>query len=57
MESKAVEFHCRVRELFLKQAAEYPKHFAVVDAFGPAAEVGQRLRDAITAHWSERATT
>ena len=44
MEAKSAEFHQRVRELFLKQAAASPKTFAVVDASGTVDEVQQRLR-------------
>ncbi len=47
MESKTAAFHRKVRELFLKQAADEPDRFAVVDAAGTMDEVQQRLRRAI----------
>ena len=43
MESKALEFHRRVRELFLQQAREDPARFAVVDATGAPREVHERI--------------
>ncbi|MFA6135106.1 MAG: dTMP kinase [Phycisphaerae bacterium] len=50
MEAKAMEFHRRVRELFLQQAAQAPDRFAVVDAAGSVEEVQQRILAAI-AKW------
>jgi dTMP kinase len=47
MESKDPAFHGRVRELFLQQARQDRRRFAVVDAAGTAEEVQQRLRQAI----------
>lgn len=44
MESKALEFHRRVRQSFLDQAAAQPDRFAVVNAARPADEVQQDLR-------------
>lgn len=44
MESKAIEFHRKVREAFVRQADERPEVFAVVDGAGPAEEVRQRIR-------------
>ena len=47
MESKALAFHRKVRELFLRQAAEAPTSFAVIDAAGTIQQVQQRLRQAV----------
>lgn len=43
MEAKGLAFHARVREGFLRQAAEQPDRFAVVDAAGDADAVAARL--------------
>jgi dTMP kinase len=48
MEAKGLDFHRKVRELFLLQAREDPKHFVVVDATGGADEVHRRVRTAVT---------
>jgi len=50
MEAKNLGFHRKVRELFLKQAADSPRRFAVVDAAGGPAEVQQRLREVLQKH-------
>ncbi|HUT58710.1 MAG TPA: dTMP kinase [Phycisphaerae bacterium] len=50
MESKDRDFHARVRELFLQQAADEPARFAVIDASGSVHEVQQRLLKAIREH-------
>jgi dTMP kinase len=47
MEAKGLEFHRRVRELFLEQARREPGRFVVVDASGSTDEVQIRLRGAI----------
>lgn len=49
MESKGLEFHNRVRELFLDQAGKN-KTFAVVDAGGAVEQVQDRLRETIERH-------
>ena len=51
MESKDLAFHRKVREGFLRQANEYPGHFAVVSASGSPQEVHRRLRKAIEDRW------
>ena len=47
MESKAATFHRKVRELFLSQAADDPRHFRVIDAAPPVEQVHQMLREAV----------
>ena len=47
MEAKGLEFHKKVRRLFLEQAKIAPDIFAVIDGAGSAAEVHQRLLDAL----------
>lgn len=47
MEAKGLEFHRRVRELFLLQARQDPAHFAIVDAAGTVDEVHARIRQAV----------
>ena len=47
MESKDVEFHRRVRQSFLQQAAEDQRRFVVVDGMGGVEQVQQRLRQAM----------
>lgn len=47
MEAKGLEFHRRVRELFLQQALQEPGRFMVVDASGSIDEVQARLGRAI----------
>jgi dTMP kinase len=44
VESKDFAYHSRVRELFLQQAREDPKHWAVAEAAGTIEEVQDRLR-------------
>ncbi len=51
IEAKGAEFHSRVRELFLQQAADSPENFAVIDATGSIEQVHERLRDIIL-NWS-----
>lgn len=47
MESKDLAFHCKVRELFLRQAEREPERFVVVDASGEPGQVQDRLRQAV----------
>ncbi|HUU58323.1 MAG TPA: dTMP kinase [Phycisphaerae bacterium] len=47
MESKDLHFHQRVREMFLQQARDLPRRFAVVNATGTVEEVQQRIRETI----------
>lgn len=54
MEAKGLDFHRKVRELFLAQAAEEPRRFTVVDAAGGVDEVHQRILNAIEhAAWGD----
>lgn len=43
VESKALDFHRRVRELFLEQASQRPRWYAVVDANGDIEQVHRRV--------------
>lgn len=52
MEARDVEFHRRVRELFLAQAEQAPDRFAVVEASSPAERVQDALRSAVR-RWAE----
>ena len=47
VESKDFAYHSRVRELFLQQARQGRRHWAVVDAAGSVEEVQARLREII----------
>jgi len=47
MEAKGLEFHSRVREIFLEQAKENPSRFAVLDATGSIEEVQAGLRNVV----------
>jgi len=48
MESKDVEFHKKVRRIFLDQARQEPDRYRVVDAAGEVSAVQQRLREALS---------
>jgi dTMP kinase len=50
MEARNLDFHRKVRDFFLKQAAGKPRQFAVIDATGSPDHVQQRLREAIEKH-------
>jgi len=52
MESKAQEFHVRVRKAFLSQAAAEPKRFAVVNADAPVEEVQRQVREAVETNFA-----
>jgi len=52
IEAKAVEYHRRVRELFLAQAHEEPDRFVVLDAGGTVEDVQERLRAALATRWT-----
>ncbi len=47
MEAKDLDFHRRVRELFLAQAYRNPARFAVIDANVEPEEVARRIRGAL----------
>jgi len=47
MEAKGLEFHQRVRKIFLEQARQRPDTFTVVSAAGSIEDVQTRLRQAV----------
>ncbi len=47
MEAKGLEFHRRVREIFLEQASQTPSRFAVLDAVGSIEDVQAGLRSVV----------
>ena len=51
MESKALAFHRKVRELFLSHAAGGPERFAVVDAAGEVGQIAAGIRELLEG-WS-----
>ncbi|MFP4107342.1 MAG: dTMP kinase [Phycisphaerae bacterium] len=53
MESKALEFHQRVRQSFLDQAAAEPGRFAVVDGSRELHEVAGNVWEALAARFGE----
>ena len=44
IEAESVEFHERVREMFLQLAAATPEHYLVVDARLPVEEIAAEIR-------------
>ena len=55
MESKDLAFHRTVRERFLQQAADDPKHFAVADAAAEPQQVHERLMELLAGwRWARR---
>ena len=50
IEAKGLDYHRRVRELFLRQAAGDPAHFTVVDGSADPLSVAQNLRE-VVAGW------
>ena len=55
LESEAAEFHARVRDAFLTQAASDPDRYLVVDATQPQDEVADRIRARVDALLALRA--
>jgi len=55
MESEEIGFHERVRQGYLKLAAEEPARWVVIDATGPEDEVAARIRAAVAARGIEMA--
>jgi dTMP kinase len=47
IEGESLEFHQRVRRMFLRLAAAAPDHYLVVDARLPADEIERRVRDRV----------
>jgi len=54
VESKSLAFHKKVRQMFLRQAGQHPRHFVVVDAAGSIKATQNRLREVI-ADWGGQA--
>ena len=53
IESKDVEYHRKVREIFLSQARSRPERFTVIDGGGSVDQVQQQLRDTLEAwNWA-----
>ncbi|MDP6635816.1 MAG: dTMP kinase [Phycisphaerae bacterium] len=53
IESKQIEYHRKVRELFLCQAQSDPHHFAVIPADGSIDQIQLQLRDTLqTWNWT-----
>jgi len=53
MERRGLEFHCRVREGFLAEAARNPQQIVVIDARGSINKVHQQIRRVMAAKLSE----
>jgi len=53
VEAKGLEYHRRVREIFLEQARQQPQRFAIVDAAGTVGQVQQRLASLLQ-NWTFR---
>jgi len=54
IESKHIEYHRRVREMFLSQAQTDPQHVTVIPANGSIEQIQQQLRDTLTSwNWIE----
>jgi dTMP kinase len=45
IEAESVEFHTRVREMFLKLASAQPENYVVIDAHLPVEDITSRIRD------------
>jgi dTMP kinase len=53
IESKHIEYHRKVREIFLSQANDDPQHFTVISGLGSVEEIQQQLRDTLaTWNWA-----
>jgi len=53
IESKQIEYHRRVREIFLSQAQNDPQRYAVISGLGSIEEIQQQLRNTLaTRNWS-----
>ena len=49
IEAESVEFHERVRDMFLQLAAGQPEHYLVVDARKPVEEIAEEIRARVAA--------
>ena len=45
IEAESVEFHTRVREMFLQLASAQPENYVVIDANLPVEDIAARIRD------------
>ena len=48
IEAESIEFHQRVRAMFLRLAAAQPEHYLVVDARASVEEIAARIRERVT---------
>ena len=48
IEAESLEFHQRVRAMFLQLAAASPEHYLVVDARASVDEIAARIRERVT---------
>lgn len=53
VESKSLPFHKKVRQMFLRQAGQHPRHFVVVDAAGSIKATQNLLREVIADWWGQ----
>jgi len=47
MEAKAISFHCRVQQGFLKLARQNQRRFRIIKAYGTRAEIQQKIRKVV----------
>ena len=53
IESKDIEYHRKVRKIFLSQARNRPQHFTVIPGDGSVNQIQQQLRDTLEAwNWA-----
>ena len=57
IEGESVEFHERVREMFLRLAGASPEHYLVVDAQRPVAEIAAEIQTRLTPLLGQAART
>jgi dTMP kinase len=48
IEGESVEFHERVRDMFLQLASSHPEHYIVVDARMPVEDIAAQIRERVT---------
>jgi len=53
-ESRALTFHEKVRAGFRREADRLPERIRIIDACGPADEVQEKIRQAVTERWVSR---
>lgn len=54
MEAETLEFHRRVREGFLTEAAKHPARFSILDALRPVETLHAEIAARVRAAWNER---